>query len=365
MNHNLSLPPLPKEFLNKNNKCNNKKKHKLKLKPSEQNKNNKPIKMEIDIPNENRDRDSISTSLSSSPEEYSIIRSAFNHNLRVKQEHLHEEPILDTSFDNCYIFSMRCPYADCCKLFNDMLTYQNHHISKHQLRDKKGKLIQSKEAKWTCPECGKISASWYNYAAHVTMHKDSCDAPWICKLPPMNKKKYIKWTDGTLICGKRCSTKHNLIKHLKALHTNHRIIDLSQSVKAQSIKSTEGYNRRISPRKNKKRPRFTNTNIISPIDNGIVNVIKHNSYHNKHNSVPITQPPKKKIKMDPDAMNTNINASSVPTALPIYSTGDNFVNHSNKRKKKKKQKKKSKKKTKKRQSVQQQGDFVGLLLEAA
>ncbi len=68
------------------------------------------------------------------------------------------------------------------------------------------------------------------------MHKDSCDAPWICKLPPMNKKKYVKWTDGTLICGKRCSTKHNLIKHLKALHTNHRIIDLSQSVKAQSIK---------------------------------------------------------------------------------------------------------------------------------
>eukprot|EP01084_Bolivina_argentea_P263279 445550_1 len=183
------------------------------------------------------------------------------------------------------------------------------------------------------------------------------------------------WFNGTLICGKRCSTKHNLIKHLKALHTNHRIIDLSQSVKAHEdiyiYNHTASYAfyiitpLRISPRKNKKRPRFTNTNIISPIDNGIVNVIKHNSYHNKHNSVPITQPPKKKIKMDPDAMNTNINASSVPTALPIYSTGDNFVNHSNKRKKKKKQKKKSKKKTKKRQSVQQQGDFVGLLLEAA
>ena len=70
------------------------------------------------------------------------------------------------------------------------------------------------------------------------MHKDSCDAPWICKLPPLNKKKYIKWTDGTLICGKRCSTKHNLIKHLKALHTNHKIIDLSQSVKASSTHST-------------------------------------------------------------------------------------------------------------------------------
>ena len=66
------------------------------------------------------------------------------------------------------------------------------------------------------------------------MHKDNCDAPWICKLPPINKKKYIEWHDGTLICGKRCSTKHNLIKHLKALHVNHRIIDLSQSVKAQS-----------------------------------------------------------------------------------------------------------------------------------
>ena len=96
-----------------------------------------------------------------------------------------------------------------------------------------GRLLTTKQANGRV-ECGKVSASWYNYAAHVTMHKDNCDAPWICKLPPINKKKYIQWHDGTLICGKRCSTKHNLIKHLKALHINHRIIDLSQSVKAQS-----------------------------------------------------------------------------------------------------------------------------------
>ena len=115
---------------------------------------------------------------------------------------------------------------------------ETYCFSMNALLFKTGKLISSKQAKWTCPECNKVSASWYNYAAHVTMHKDSCDAPWICKLPPINKKKYVEWHDGTKICGKRCSTKHNLIKHLRALHVNHRIIDLCQSVKAQSTSIT-------------------------------------------------------------------------------------------------------------------------------
>lgn len=89
--------------------------------------------------------------------------------------------------------------------------------------------MTTKAGKWLCPGCGKVSASWYNYAAHVTLHKTICDSPWICKLPPLTKKKYIDIHNGKLICGKRCSTKHNLIKHLKALHHKHNIVDLHQT----------------------------------------------------------------------------------------------------------------------------------------
>jgi len=257
--------------------------------------------------------------------------SAFEHNLKVKQEHLKDDIVRDVSFNDCYIFSMRCPYNDCNELFVDMTSYQSHHIQRHQQRDKKGKLVQSKEAKWCCPECGKVSASWYNYAAHVTMHKDACDAPWICSLPPVNNKKFVL-IKGQKICGKRCSTKHNLIKHLKALHTNHRIVDLSNSVKARSVSITksekeEEVQKSQSPRKlHKKRPRFF--------------------HHDKNMQVP----PMKKIKMDPDCVQ-NQNGMT----LPIYSTTDNITDYLVK----------DKDNDSPHKSVQEQSDFVGLLLEAA
>merc|ERR1712228_224563 len=225
--NNLSLPPLPKEF----DQSRKRKKEPIKI---EENATNPFIRRTRSMTRKESKSISPISSLSSSSPSYSVNALAFNHNLKVKQEHLRDEIVTDCSFDSCYIFSMRCPYKDCHQLFDNMTAYQNHHVQKHQDRDSKGKLLQTKEAKWKCPECGKVSASWYNYAAHVTMHKESCDAPWICKLPPINKKKYIQWTDGSYICGKRCSTKHNLIKHLKALHQNYRIIDLTQSVKAQS-----------------------------------------------------------------------------------------------------------------------------------
>eukprot|EP01084_Bolivina_argentea_P026673 49635_1 len=335
----LSLPPLPSDVLSSHTGSNRKNTQSQRTRRRPQ---PIPIKMEgivdpysVSMRTRSRSRSARLNSASTSPPTSGSIPSeliaAFNHNLKVKKEHCKSDVVLDTSFDSCYIFSMRCPYTDCCKLFVDMSSYQAHHIECHQQRDKKGKLIQSKEAKWKCPDCGKISASWYNYAAHVTMHKDSCDAPWICKLPPVNKKKYIQWTDGTFICGKRCSTKHNLIKHLKALHTNHRIIDLSQSVKAQSVhkrnKENGYYGRRRSPRKRKKRPRFFNkSSTISP-----------SSIH---------PPPYKKIKMDPDAMRSS------STALPIFQTQNTRDNWSINKKGEHK-------------SVRQQSDFVGLLLEAA
>ena len=84
---------------------------------------------------------SISSSSSSSNPSFEEIASAFNHNLKVKQEHLKEEPILDTLFEDCYIFSMICPYPNCRKQCNDMQSYQNHHIEVHQKRDNQGLFV--------------------------------------------------------------------------------------------------------------------------------------------------------------------------------------------------------------------------------
>ena len=44
----------------------------------------------------------------------------------------------DLSFDECYMFSMRCPYASCDALFDKMAAYQQHHTQTHQLRDATG-----------------------------------------------------------------------------------------------------------------------------------------------------------------------------------------------------------------------------------
>eukprot|EP00487_Bulimina_marginata_P005370 TRINITY_DN23198_c0_g1_i1.p1 TRINITY_DN23198_c0_g1~~TRINITY_DN23198_c0_g1_i1.p1 ORF type:complete len:114 (-),score=17.83 TRINITY_DN23198_c0_g1_i1:2-343(-) len=91
---------------------------------------------------------SSSSSSSSSSLSYSIITSAFNHNLKVKQELLRDEQnVLDTSFDSCYIFSMRCPYPDCFKLFNDMNSYQTHHISLHQKKRQKKKKYRTRRGR--------------------------------------------------------------------------------------------------------------------------------------------------------------------------------------------------------------------------
>ena len=109
-------------------------------------------------------------------------------------------------------------------------------------------MVDTKAAKWTCPECGKVSRSWYIFSGHVTIHKGSCDKPWICRLPPMDmtKKKYVQLADGSLICGNRCSTKHNLAKHFKTLHTARGIVDLTSSVKTQSASSSLNVSHRLA-----------------------------------------------------------------------------------------------------------------------
>ena len=99
------------------------------------------------------------------------------------------------TFNDCHSFEMKCPYHNCMysnKYFTNMKSFHQHHIMYHQKKDINGKLIQTREAKWQCPKCFKISTSWYNYSAHVTMHKDICDAPWICSLEPISKKRWFK-----------------------------------------------------------------------------------------------------------------------------------------------------------------------------
>lgn len=112
----------------------------------------------------------------------------------------------DINFEDYYKYEMKC--FECSrsgiknKIFYDELKYQHHHIEHHETRknDKKNKLI--------CSECFKESQSWYNYAAHITTHRDHCSPPWICQM--------IK--NANKICGKRCSTRHNLIKHMEGYH---------------------------------------------------------------------------------------------------------------------------------------------------
>lgn len=69
-------------------------------------------------------------------------------------------------------------------------------------------------------------------------------------------------------------------------------------------------NPRRSPRKlsNRKRPHFTKTKTISPSpinrDNGILNIIQQNYSNNSNNNSNVSEPPKKRIKIDPEATNS-------------------------------------------------------------
>lgn len=82
------------------------------------------------------------------------------------------------------------------KVFDDELLYQDHCNDAHQ--EFNG---------FVCPECDKKSTSWYNFHSHITTHREYCQPPWIC---------CMKNTDTE--CGKKCSTRHNLIKHIQGYH---------------------------------------------------------------------------------------------------------------------------------------------------
>ena len=78
------------------------------------------------------------------------------------------------------------------------------------------------------------------------------------------------------------------------------------------------HNLRRSPRNHRKRPHFTKTNTISPSpitvqqDNGILNIIEQN-YNN-----PGSEPPRKRMKIDPDSSSKPINSFSLYVANFLF-----------------------------------------------
>eukprot|EP01084_Bolivina_argentea_P313293 542534_1 len=120
------------------------------------------------------------------------------------------------NFEDYHKYEMNC--FECSrlgiknKIFYDHSEYQQHHIEEHQVNTN-GSKHSKKTKKLKCSECNKQSASWYNFCAHITTHRDHCQPPWICTILKSKSK-----SDPKAICGKSCSTRHNLIKHQEGFH---------------------------------------------------------------------------------------------------------------------------------------------------
>merc|ERR1712244_189659 len=116
--------------------------------------------------------------------------------------------------------------------------FKLHHEQIHCPRAENGDIDRAKDSlRWQCPviitkiddndneikeACGKISNSWYNYAGHITSHKEIGHG-WGCALCPEGKRKKTNIRRLVLdpngkkgethsimmtVCGKRTSTKH-------------------------------------------------------------------------------------------------------------------------------------------------------------
>ena len=138
------------------------------------------------------------------------------------------------TFEECFKYEMKC--FGCSKLgvkdvlvFSNETEYQQHYMEKHN---------NNKLTKYnlTCLECGKINKSWYNFVAHTTTHRKYCNPPYICNYPSAE-------------CDKRCSTKHNLIKHIQSHHDQNIVINKnnhnSKNIKPEKYKNQN--NKMVNP----------------------------------------------------------------------------------------------------------------------
>ncbi len=114
-------------------------------------------------------------------------------------------------FNKCYTFAATCPFKECDEynltVFKSQQAYQKHHGLKRDTRDKfRNNLV------WKCPQCLKQCSSFYNFSAHVSMHRDLCTPPWICTLKPCKHGKLYNDKTNINICGKRSSIKCNWLQ---------------------------------------------------------------------------------------------------------------------------------------------------------
>ena len=130
-------------------------------------------------------------------------------------------PTID--FEKCYRYESECPFKDCAdykkKVYKSPQEFHQHIKLKHGTREKYRNLKV-----WKCPEssCGKPCSSFYNFSAHVAAHRDLCDPALICLLSRATSSKYANMLHPTQtkssICGKRASTKNNLMSHIRSVH---------------------------------------------------------------------------------------------------------------------------------------------------
>jgi len=225
--------------------------------------------------------DASTTASSSSEEDNASSHSNSNkeknneQNEEDEEEEEEVEPInkQDILFERCHWYDIPCPHQLCYDAnirFDSHDKFKLHHEQFHCPRGENGDIDRAKDSlRWQCPvmmsktidgkvvqkKCNKISNSWYNYAGHITSHKEIGHG-WGCALPPSGKRKKTNIRRMVLdpngnkddtdvvqmtVCGKRTSTKHHLLAHMANVHKQFNVID------------TNGrqYNKRKKPKKKK------------------------------------------------------------------------------------------------------------------
>lgn len=201
-----------------------------------------------------------SSSSSSSSSSQSQSQSDASSNAADKEEEDEEEESInkkDILFERCHWYDIPCPHQLCYDAnirFDSHDKFKLHHEQFHCPRGENGDIDRAKDSlRWQCPvlmsktvdgkvvqkKCNKISNSWYNYAGHITSHKEIGHG-WGCALSPSGKRKKTNIRRMVLdpngkkgdtemvmmtVCGKRTSTKHHLLAHMSNVHKQYNVID--------------------------------------------------------------------------------------------------------------------------------------------
>ena len=154
-------------------------------------------------------------------------------------------------FEQVHWYDIPCPHQECYVKgvrFDCHDKFKLHHEQVHCPRGENGDIDRAKDSlRWQCPvittreiegieykqRCNKISNSWYNYAGHITSHREIGHG-WGCALPPQGKRKKTNrlhpTIPGLIVCGKRTSTKHHLLAHMNNVHKTYTVIDAVKSL---------------------------------------------------------------------------------------------------------------------------------------